>query len=72
LVQQIRKEHRYARRHAKLKKPRIVVKGPLAGFYIVDPNWTSEDVEILFAKQQPLSPAPSSLLEDDENFKIEM
>ncbi len=71
MVQQIRKEHRYSRKRAKLKKPRIVVKGPLAGFYIVDPDWTSEDVEILFAKQHPPAPISSSVLEDDENFKIE-
>jgi len=47
------------------------VKGPLAGFLIVNPDWEMEYIESLF---QTLStqaePAVSPLLEDDENFTI--
>lgn len=72
LVQQIRKERRYTRKRHRLRKPRIVVKGPLAGFMIVDPDWRLEDVELIL-EQFPETNAPISqpMLEDDENFMIE-
>ena len=72
LAEKIRKERRYARRRKRHRKPRIVIKGALAGFMIVDPAWNASDIEAIFAKlQEPTEPASTSLLEDDENFKIE-
>ena len=72
LAQQIRKEQRYAKNRAKRYRPRMVVKGPLAGFVIVDPSWEDrlldEIYEGLVQKQRP-SPAP--IVEEDENFIIE-
>ena len=70
-AQQIRKERRYTKNRSRRGKPRYIVKGPLAGFLIVNPDWATEYIESLF---QTLStqtePTVSPLLEDDENFTI--
>lgn len=70
-AQQIRKERRYTKNRSRRGKPRYIVKGPLAGFLIVNPDWETEYIESLF---QTLStraePTVSPLLEDDENFTI--
>ena len=70
-AQQIRKERRYTKNRSRRGKPRYIVKGPLAGFLIINPDWETEYIEFLF---QTLStqaePAVSPLLEDDENFTI--
>lgn len=72
LAQQIRKERRYTKNRRRTSKPRIVVKGPLAGFMIVDPKWTQEDAESILEKIQKTPDTDSTpLLEDGENFKIE-
>ena len=72
LAQQIRKERRYTKNRRRTSKPRIVVKGPLAGFMIVDPKWTQEDAESILEKmQKPPDTDSTPLLEDEENFKIE-
>jgi len=71
LVQQIRKERRYTRRQTRKCKPRIVVKGPLAGFIIADPKWGPEDVDSIMEKlSRPTEIVTSPMLED-ENFMIE-
>lgn len=72
LAQQIRKEHRYVNRRTKAHKPRVVVKGPLAGFIIADPAWNSEDVESVLKKLYVnAEDVHDSMLMDDENFMIE-
>lgn len=72
LAQQIRKERRYTKRRSRHRKPRIVVKGPLAGFMIADPNWDSGDVENIMQKlSEQYHPASEPMLEDDENFTVE-
>lgn len=45
LAQQIRKERRYRKRRSTHRKPRIVVKGVLSGFMIVDSSWDEEYVD---------------------------
>lgn len=71
LVQQIRKERRYTKRRTRKCKPRIVVKGPLAGFIIADPKWDSEDVDSIMEKlSQPTETVTPPALKD-ENFVIE-
>ena len=71
LAQQIRKERRYTKRKAKRCKPRYVVKGHLAGFFIADPTWEQEDVDSIMEKLTTTTEtAPSTVLED-ENFVIE-
>lgn len=70
LAQQIRKERRYRKRRSSHRKPRIVVKGPLSGFMIVDPAWDSSYIESLIASTtQEIKPS-STLVEEDENFIV--
>lgn len=72
MAQAIRKERRYTKRSRRMKKPRIVMKGYLAGFYIVDPSWTQEDVEGFFEKlYDPNTEPPVQDTVEDENFEIE-
>ena len=71
LVQQIRKERRYTRRKNKRCKPRIVVKGPLAGFIIADPKWGPEDVDSIMEKLSLPTEIVTSPMLEDENFIIE-
>lgn len=72
LAQQIRKERRYAKRRTRRRKPRIVVRGPLAGFMIADPAWDSTDVDSIMKNlPETYEVAPQPMLEDDENFMIE-
>ena len=43
---------RFYRSHAtRLNKPKVVVRGALAGFYIIDPNWNIDDVDYLFFRE---------------------
>lgn len=70
LAQQIRTERRYSKKRARKQKPRIVVKGPLAGFIIVDPTWPADEADSIFAsltEKQTLSPTP---LPEDKNIII--
>ena len=72
LAQQIRKENRYTKNRSRRQKPRVIVKGPLAGFLIADPDWSIEDVDSILEKlseENRVIPAPA--LEDDEHFAIE-
>ena len=73
LVQQIIKEKRYRKRKGQRnRKPKFIVKGPLAGFFIIDPTWDEQDVEEIIARSsnttQPLSP---DNIEEDGDFYIE-
>jgi len=72
LVQQIRKERRNSKRRSKTYKPRYVMKGVLAGFMIVDPNWSIDEVNPIIEKMYD-TPDYSSTpnMEEDENFVIE-
>ena len=70
LAQQIRKERRYRKRRSTHRKPRIVVKGALSGFMIVDPSWDEEYVDnLLISATQKPEPAPV-IAEEDENFIV--
>ena len=72
MAQAIRKERRYTKRGKRHRKPRVVVKGPLAGFYFVDPSWTPEDIDSIFDKlYEPVIAPPVDTIEEDENFEIE-
>lgn len=71
--QQIIKEKRYRKRKGQRnRKPKFIVKGPLAGFFIIDPTWDEQDVEDIIARSsnttQPLSP---DSIEEDGDFYIE-
>lgn len=70
-VQQIRREKRYIRQHAsRRRKPRVIVKGALAGFMIVDLSWNTEYVDSLLAELTKDDNAPAEMPEDN-NFTIE-
>lgn len=72
MAQLIRKEKRYIRRSHKLSKPRMVIKGPLAGFFFMNPSWTEDDVDSIYEKLlEPVNPKPVNIIVDDENFIIE-
>ena len=72
LVQQIRKERRYAKKRARRYRPRIVVKGPLVGFVIVDPTWRVNELDGIYADLTARQlPSPTPIVEEDENFMIE-
>jgi len=68
-AQQIRKEGLHKRRHRN-RKPKVVVKGPLAGFIIIDPEWNAEYIDSLTGLYYDESPTYQPLL-DDDNFTIE-
>ena len=66
----IRKERRYRKRRSTHRKPRIVVKGVLSGFMIVDSSWDEEYVDsLLFSVTQKPEPA-SVAAEEDHNFMV--
>ena len=72
LVQQIRKERRNSSRRYKAYKPRFVMRGVLAGFMIVDPRWSIDEVNLIIEKlfeNTEFTSAPN--FEEDENFIIE-
>ena len=72
LAQQIRKERRYVKNKSTRRKPRVVMRGNLAGFIIADANWSIEDVDnILDKASMPSESIPTPALVEDENFKIE-
>lgn len=68
LAQQIRTERRYIKRTARRHKPRVIVKGPLAGFVIADPAWRSDEADSIFAElTEKKSPSPAPAAEKGEN-----
>lgn len=71
-TQQLLKDNRHRKRQIRRRKPRYVVKGVLAGFMLVDLEWTDEDIDTIFASvpsTTEVNPAP--LLDDEEYFMIE-
>lgn len=70
LAQQIRKERRYRKRRNSHRKPRIVVKGPLSGFMIVDPAWDEQYIDNLLISTTQKPEAPSVVIEEDKNFIV--
>ena len=70
-AQKIRKEKRYRGRPKSRRKPRLVVKGPFAGFTICDPLWKEEDLEALFPTPASNGEFLPELLDSDPNFITE-
>jgi len=48
-----------------------VVKGPLAGFIIADPQWETEDVDSIMEKLSHSTDTVTPPALEDENFVIE-
>lgn len=70
LAQQIRKERRYRKRRSTHRKPRIVVKGVLSGFMIVDSSWDEEYVDNLLTPATKKPEPASAVAEEGENFIV--
>ena len=47
----------YRYRSARYKKPRIIMRGGLMGFFVVDPSWSEDDVDYLIFKPSDTTPA---------------
>ena len=71
MAQQIRTERRNVKRRKRRRKPRYVVKGYLAGFMIVDPQWTAEDVDNIFLQLDENDENSSADINAEEHFFIE-
>ncbi len=48
LVQEMLNSRYYRKRSSRLKKPRIIMRGGMMGFFVIDPTWSEDDVDYLF------------------------
>ena len=72
LAQQIREERRYIKRRGKRLKPKVIMKGSLAGFVVVDPSWSQDEMEhILQSLSEKQKPSENYVPEEDKNFYID-
>lgn len=71
LAQRIREEHRYRKRRSSHRRPRVVVKGALAGFMVIDPNWNVEELDTLLALSGPVEIAPARMPENEQSSTFE-
>lgn len=71
MAQQIRQERRYIRKRRGSYKLRSLAKGPLVGFFFMDPNWREEQLDNVYTQMlEKQSPTPV-ILEEDKDFYIE-
>lgn len=71
-AQQIRKERRNSQKRSRLRVPKPIVKGQLAGFVIIDTQWDDMFVDAYLEKVlYPTTPPPPNEVLEDENFRIE-
>lgn len=71
MVQQIRQERRYMRKRKGWQKLRSVAKGPLAGFFVLDPTWRDEQLDSVYAQMLEKQNTTLAVLEEDKDFYIE-
>ena len=69
-VQQLIKERFYIKQRRRSSKPRIVLKGCLAGFTMIDLSWEEEDIAHIFCATQPAQAEPTAFAEHIEIIKI--
>ena len=50
----------YIKQHKRWSKPRVVLKGCLAGFTMIDPNWSDEEISAIFLAEKQHAPEPAS------------
>ena len=63
-VQQLLRERYYCKQRRRRGKPKIVLKGCLAGFTQIDLSWDEDDIEYIFSIEKPTAPAvPTALAE---------
>lgn len=72
LAQQIRQERRYSKRLGKCYKPKIIVKGFLAGFAVIAQNWNLDELDDIFGSlSEKQKPSKCYIPEEDKLFYIE-
>ena len=69
-VQQLIKERFYIKQRRRSTKPRIVLKGCLAGFTMIDLLWEEEDIAHIFCATQPAQAEPTAMADHIEIIKI--
>jgi len=70
-VQQLIKERFYIKQRRRRTKPRLVLKGCLAGFTMIDLSWDEDDVTHYFCvEKQPAKAEPTAMAEHIEIIKI--
>ncbi len=70
-VQQLIKERFYIKQRRRRTKPRLVLKGCLAGFTMIDLSWDEDDVAHYFCvEKQPAKAEPTAMAEHIEIIKI--
>ena len=69
-VQQLIKERFYIKQRRRSTKPRMVLKGCLAGFTMIDLSWEEEDIAHIFCATQPAQAEPTAFAEHIEIIKI--
>lgn len=47
----------YRYRAARYKKPRVIMRGGLMGFFVIDPSWSEDDVDYLIFRPSDIIPA---------------
>ena len=71
-AQQIRKEKLNIRRNKHRRRPKVLVKGSLAGFFVIDASWDDSYVDSVVGRFTGMDDLPvAGLLMEDENFTIE-
>ena len=69
-VQQLIKERFYIKQRRRSTKPRMVLKGCLAGFTMIDLSWEEEDIAHIFCATQPAQAELTAMAEHIEIIKI--
>ena len=67
-VQQMLDEKYYRKKHGRRAKPRIVLKGCLAGFTQIDLDWDEDDIERIFSSKEPMEETTAPAMA--ENIEI--
>ena len=69
-VQQLIKERFYIKQRRRSSKPRIVLKGCLAGFTMIDLSWDEADLAHIFCAEQLAKAEPTAMADHIEIIKI--
>lgn len=70
-VQQLIKERFYCRQRKRRSKPRIVLKGCLAGFTMIDESWDEDDIAHIFTEAQtPAKAEPTAMADHIQIIEI--
>ena len=69
-VQQLIKERFYCRQRKRRSKPRIVLKGCLAGFTMIDLSWDEDDIAHIFCAAPTATAEPTAMADHIQIIKI--